>query len=179
MNMDKTSVEAPAHHAAEAGPEPTQAPGFGPAPAAPASSTASVVPVLAPGHVVHVAQTVPKEVRVGAGARFVAYLLNLLLMVVTLGVGWLVWAMVTWSTDAANPGQKLMGLTVVKKDTGARLTWGDMFVRNFLLGGVVLGFLSGITLTIAAWVNLFKIFGSEKQNLVDSMAGSVVVRRAA
>ncbi len=54
-----------------------------------------------------------------------------------------------------------------------------MFVRNFLLGGMVLGFLSTITLSIVAWINLFKIFGSEKQNLVDSMAGSVVVKRTA
>ncbi|MER5599604.1 RDD family protein [Streptomyces sp. NPDC002265] len=179
MNMDKTSAEAPTYNAAQAAPGPAQAPGFGPAPAVPAGVTGAVAPVLAPGYAVYVAQTVPKEVRVGAGTRFVAYLLNLLLVVVTLGIGWLVWAMVTWSTDAANPGQKLMGLSVVKKDTGARLTWGDMLVRNFLLGGVVLGFLSGITLTIVAWVNLFKIFGSEKQTLVDSMAGTVVVRRAA
>ncbi|NUV62413.1 RDD family protein [Streptomyces sp. CAI-85] len=115
----------------------------------------------------------------GAGARFGAYLLNLLLAVVTLGIGWFAWAMVTWSTDSANPGQKLLGLSIVKKDTGARLTWGEMFVRNFLLGGMVLGFLSTITLSIVAWINLFKIFGSEKQNLVDSMAGSVVVKRSA
>ncbi|MEU9136169.1 RDD family protein [Streptomyces sp. NPDC048404] len=72
---------------------------------------------------------------------------------------------------------KILGLTIVKKDTSARLTWGDMFVRNFLLGGVVLSFLSGITLSIVAWVNLFKVFGSEKQSLVDSMADTVVFRR--
>ncbi|MFF8536666.1 RDD family protein [Streptomyces sp. NPDC015532] len=187
MNMDKTSADAPVHPApdapvrpapeAAAGPAATQAPGFGPAPVAPAGYGVPVVPVHAPGYAVYVAQTVPKELRVGAGARFGAYLLNLLLMVVTLGIGWLVWAMVTWSTDAANPGQKILGLTIVKKDTGARLTWGDMFVRNFLLGGLVLSFLSGITLSILAWVNLFKVCGSEKQSLVDSMADTVVVRR--
>lgn len=181
MNMDKASVEAPTHTTPEAatGPAPTQAPGFGPAPVVPAGYAGPVVPAPAPGYTVHVTQTVPKELRVGAGARFGAYLLNLLLMVVTLGIGWLVWAMVTWSTDSANPGQKLLGLTIVKKDTGVRLTWGDMFVRNFLLSGVVMGFLSTITVTIVVWVNLFKVFGSEKQSLVDSMAGSVVVRRTA
>ncbi|OIJ64082.1 RDD family protein [Streptomyces mangrovisoli] len=203
MNMDKTSFETtpgtPAAAAAAPGPAPAQAPaapaqapvpvpaqapGFGPAPAVPAAYAAPgyaapVVPAPAPGYAMYAAHAVPKELRVGAGVRFVAQLLNVLLIFVTLGIGWLVWAMITWSTDAANPAQKLMGLTLVKKDTGARLTWGDMFVRNFLLGGLVMGFLSTITLTIALWVNLFKIFGSEKQNLVDSMAGSVVVRRAA
>ncbi|MFF3449360.1 RDD family protein [Streptomyces sp. NPDC002667] len=179
MNMDKASTEAPAQTTAEAaaGPAPTQAPGFGPAPSVPAGYAAPVVPAPAPGYTVLVTQTVPKELRVGGGPRFLAYLLNLLLMIVTLGIGWLIWAMITWSTDSANPGQKLMGLSVVKKDTGVRMTWGELFVRNFLLGGVVLGFLSGITLSIVAWVNLFKIFGSEKQTLVDSMAGSVLVRR--
>lgn len=178
MDLNKTSeapAQTPAAPSAPSAPAPTQAPGFGPAPVVPAGHAAPVVPVPMAGYAVYV-QTVPKELRVGAGARFVAYLLNLLLMVVTLGIGWLIWAMITWSSDSANPGQKLMGLSVVKKDTGVRLTWGELFVRNFLLAGVVLGFLSAITLTIAAWVNLFKIFGSEKQNLVDSMAGSVVVR---
>ncbi|MFB7248546.1 hypothetical protein CW362_36590 [Streptomyces populi] len=176
MNMDKASVETPVPAAPGAPAAP--APGFGPAPVpVPAGHAAPFVPAQASGYAVYVAQTVPKELRVGGGVRFAAYLLNLLLMVVTLGIGWLIWAMVTWSTDSANPGQKLMGLSIVKKDTGVRLTWGGMFVRNFLLAGVVMSFLSAITLSIAAWVNLFKLFGSEKQNLVDSMAGSVVVRR--
>ncbi|MFE8016771.1 RDD family protein [Streptomyces antibioticus] len=181
MNMDKTPAEATAETPAgvTTAPAPTQAAGFGPAPVVPAVPAAPVVPAQVPGYPVHVTQAVPKELRVGAGARFGAYLLNLLLAVVTLGIGWLAWAMVTWSTDSANPGQKLLGLSIVKKDTGARLTWGEMFVRNFLLGGLVLGFLSTITLSIVAWINLFKIFGSEKQNLVDSMAGSVVVKRSA
>ncbi|MEV7324888.1 RDD family protein [Streptomyces sp. NPDC093970] len=183
MNMDKTTPGTTPETAPQATPvpatapapatAPVPAPGFGPAPTAP------LIPAQAAGYPMYVAPTVPKELRVGAGLRFGAYLLNILLMIVTLGIGWLIWAMVTWSTDAANPGQKLLGLTLVKKDTGARLTWGDMFVRNFLLGGLVMGFLSGITLTIIVWVDLFKVLGSEKQSLVDSMAGSVVVRRAA
>jgi uncharacterized RDD family membrane protein YckC len=159
------------------------APGFGAAPVAPSEHAAVAVPaqapVAAPYGMTAPAHTVPYELRVGAGARFGAYLLNGLLMVVTLGIGWLVWAMITWANDAANPGQKLMGLTIVNKNTGARLTWGGMFARNFLLGGLVMGVLSTITLTVVAWINLLKVFGGERQNLVDSMAGTVVVRATA
>ncbi|MEQ8148212.1 RDD family protein [Streptomyces sp. OP7] len=180
MDLDKTPAAAPADPATGTAPAPGAPTGFGPAPvvpAAPVLPAAPVVPAPVPGHA-GVLYPVPKELRVGAGSRFLAYLLNVVLMTVTLVVGWLVWAMVTWSNDSANPGQKLMGLAIVKKDTGARLTWGEMFVRNFLLGGLVLGVLSTVTAGIVGLVNLFKIFGSEKQNLVDSMAGTVVVRTA-
>jgi uncharacterized RDD family membrane protein YckC len=165
MSTENTPAEQPAPAPAPAAPP---APGFGPAPVVPAPG--APVPAAAYGG------TVPQAARVGAGPRFGAQMINIGLAIVTLGIGWLIWTLVTWSSHSANPGQRMLGLTIVKKDTGVRLTWGEMFVRNFLLGGIVLEILSTITLTIVAWINIFKIFGAERQTLVDSMAGSVVVR---
>jgi uncharacterized RDD family membrane protein YckC len=119
---------------------------------------------------------VPVEARATAGIRFASQLLNGLLSVVTLGIGWLIWAMVTWSNDSANPAQKILGLQVVKKDTGERLTWGQMFVRNFLLGGIVMGIIYACSLSVCFFIDIFKPFGGERQRLLDSMAGTVVVR---
>jgi len=118
------------------------------------------------------APAVPLEYRASGWIRFGSYLLNGLLSVVTLGIGWLVWAMITWSNDSANPAQKILGLKVVKKDTGQPLTWGEMFIRNFLLGVLVYG----VLLNILILVDIFKVFGSERQRVLDNMAGSVVVR---
>lgn len=119
---------------------------------------------------------VPVEARATAGIRLGAQLLNGLLSVVTLGIGWLIWAMITWSSDSANPGQKILGLQVVKKETGERLTWGQMFVRNFLLGCLVMEIVYACSLSVCFFIDIFKPFGGERQRLLDSMAGTVVVR---
>ena len=115
---------------------------------------------------------VPLEYRASGWVRFGAQLLNAVLMVVTLVIGWLVWAMITWSRDSANPGQKIIGLKVVKKDTGQPLTWGELFIRNFLLGYLVYGVTCGVLVV----VDIFKSFGTERQRVLDNMAGTVVVR---
>lgn len=119
---------------------------------------------------------VPPELRATAGIRFGAYLLDGLLMIVTLFIGWVVWTMITWSKHSANPGQKILGLAVVKADTGVRLTWGQMFLRNFVFGGIVMYVLGGITIGILHLVNLFMPFSASRQSLVDKMAGTVLVR---
>jgi hypothetical protein len=62
-----------------------------------------VVPVHAPGYAVYV-QTVPKELRVGAGLCPGAQPLNMVPAVVTLGIGRLIWTMITWASDSANLG---------------------------------------------------------------------------
>jgi uncharacterized RDD family membrane protein YckC len=118
------------------------------------------------------ASTVPLEHRASGWIRFGAQLLNGLLSVVTLGIGWIIWTTVTWSSDSANPGQKILGLKVVKKDTGAPLTWGELFIRNFVLGGIVYS----ITFYVLYVIDIFKPFGSERQRVLDNMAGTVVVR---
>ncbi|QMU72986.1 RDD family protein [Streptacidiphilus sp. P02-A3a] len=117
-------------------------------------------------------QAVPLELRASPWIRLGAQLLNGLLSIVTLFIGWLIWAMITWSNDSCNPGQKILGLKVVKKDTGAALTWGELFIRNFLLGGIVYG----ITFSVLYVVDIFKTFGTERQRVLDSMAGTVVIR---
>ena len=125
----------------------------------------------------HVTGTlVPTEDRATAGIRLGSYLLNGVLSVVTLGIGWLIWAMITWSNDSANPAQKMLGLKVVKKETGEPLTWGQMFVRNFLLGCLVMEIIYVCSLSVCFFIDIFKPFGGERQRLLDSMAGTVVVR---
>jgi uncharacterized RDD family membrane protein YckC len=108
--------------------------------------------------------------------RLGALLLNCVLILVTLGIGYLIWAMVLWS-DGTNPGKKMLGMRIVSSRDGQTLTWGGMFVRNFLLGGIVIGLLNAVSFGIVALVDALMIFGGTRQRLTDKMAGSLVVMK--
>lgn len=106
--------------------------------------------------------------------RLGASLLNTLLVIVTLGIGYLVWTLVLWN-QGTNPGKKICGLVVVKADTGRPATFGEMLVRSFVFGGLVIGLVGSVTLGIGYLVDAFMIFGDRRQRLTDRMAGTLVV----
>ena len=107
-------------------------------------------------------------------SRLGALLLNGVLIVVTLGIGYLIWTMVLWS-EGTNPGKKILGMKTVNATTGQTCTWGEMFVRNFLFGGLVLGLLNAVTFTISSLVDALFIFGDKNQRLIDKWAKTLVV----
>lgn len=104
------------------------------------------------------------------GRRLGALLLDLLLIFVTLSIGWLVWMMISWS-KGASPAQSLLGMRVVDLRTGRAATWGGMFVRN----AVCRGLLGALTLGVTTFVGGLMIFGPTRQALWDRMAHTVVV----
>ncbi len=140
---------------------------------APPAGTA-IAPAWAPAP--HVGHVVPTEALASPWARLGASLLNGVLLVVTLGIGYLVWSLVLWG-QGTNPGKKMLGLTVVKADTGRVCTFGDMLVRNVVMGGLVLGLLTGVTFGIVGLVDALMVFGDRRQRLIDRMAGTLVVQR--
>lgn len=129
----------------------------------PVSSTQNLVPSA--GHIPALASP---------WARLGATLINGVLVVVTLGVGYLVWALVLWG-KGANPGKNMLGLRIVKADSGRVCTFGEMLARNFVFGSLVVGLISGATLGIGAVVDALMIFGDRHQRLIDKMAGTLVV----
>lgn len=106
----------------------------------------------------------------GSGRRFGAYVLDALLIVVLLGIGWFIWSLVVWS-KGQSPGKALLGMRVVKADTGRAATWGTMFVRE-IAWKAILGTITGGITTI---VSGFMILGSSRQGIWDKLAGTVVV----
>jgi uncharacterized RDD family membrane protein YckC len=118
---------------------------------------------------------VPATALASPWVRLGATLLNSVLIIVTLGIGYLVWTLVLWD-QGTNPGKKICGLRMVKADTGRTCTFGDMLVRNFVMGGLVLSLIGTFTFGIGYLVDAFMIFGDRRQRLIDKMAGTLVVQ---
>jgi uncharacterized RDD family membrane protein YckC len=110
---------------------------------------------------------------VSAGGRLGAFLLDGLLILVTLGIGYLIWTLITWS-DGQTPGKKLLGHVVVDATTGIPFDWGRMALRQFVISGLLGGLLSSITFGIYFWVDSLMVFGERQRTLHDRMANSVV-----
>lgn len=119
--------------------------------------------------------TAPLEVPLATlGQRFGAYCVDVLLMLVTLVVGWLVWSCFTFS-KGQSPAKAILGHRVVRQDTGEAAPWGDMFLRNVILQfGMFL--LSVPLLGVPLIVGGAMVFaGDLRQTAWDRMAGTRVV----
>jgi uncharacterized RDD family membrane protein YckC len=110
------------------------------------------------------------------GRRFTAHLLDTLLAVVTLGVGWLVWSLLAWRRGQS-PAKQLLGMYVVHD--GRRASWGRMAVREILCKGVA-GLICGLLARPSYGLSLIPYFfwlcfDSENQALWDRPAGTLVM----
>ncbi len=110
---------------------------------------------------------------VSAGGRLGAVLLDGVLMVVTLWIGWFVWSLITWS-GGQTPGKKLLGHVVADPHTGQPFDWGRMALREFCVKGLLGSVLNIFTLGIYFWVDSLMVLGEGGRTLHDRMAGSVV-----
>lgn len=107
-----------------------------------------------------------------AGKRFGAYLLDALLVVVTLIIGWIIWSLVLWS-QGQSPAKSLLGMRCIRTDTGRAATFGTMALRE-LVAKSILGYVTfGITTLVSA---IMILADSERhEGLWDKMANTVVV----
>ena len=58
--------------------------------------------------------------------------LDTVLLVVTFGIGWLVWSLILWN-EGLTPAKKILKLRTYSFETGTVATWGHMSVREFLI----------------------------------------------
>ena len=105
------------------------------------------------------------------GQRLGAALLDGLLFVVTLGIGWLSWDILLLS-KATSPAKKMLGLRIVDIKTGAPATMQQMLLRE-VLGKYVLGSIaSGITGLVSVVLILVT---PSRQGVWDYIARTTVV----
>ena len=104
--------------------------------------------------------------------RLGAWLLDVLLLIVTLFIGWLIWSLIVWARGQS-PGKQLLGMRVIREDTHAIASWGRMALRE-LVCKTIIGFVAGATL-IGFVLYLWLLWDKENQELWDKMATTIVV----
>jgi uncharacterized RDD family membrane protein YckC len=107
-----------------------------------------------------------------AGKRFGAFLLEAVLAIVTLGIGWIIWDLIVWK-DGRSPAKQVLKMRILNAQTGQPLTWSESFVRNFLCYGLI----GAIPLLGALYriVGACYVFNPDRRALWDRMVNSIVV----
>ena len=106
-------------------------------------------------------------------SRLGAAVVNLLLFVFTLVIGWLIWWFIV-APRGQNPGKAVVGLRVIRTDGRAADT-GLMLVRGLV--SAVVGSLGGLWL-IAAADSAWLLWDEDAQTLHDKIFGTIVVKAA-
>lgn len=99
--------------------------------------------------------------------RFVCALLEGVLSILTLGIGYFVWQFFVYSKGQI-PGKQLMGMRVISLNDGKALTFWTMILREWVIKGVI----GGVTFGLGyLWI----LFDPKNQSLYDKILNTIVV----
>ena len=107
--------------------------------------------------------------------RVIAFLLDFVLIPLTLVIGYLIWWLIVLGR-AQTPGKQIVGIQVVK-DTGEPVGWGYMFLREFVIKGLLGGFLSSFAGIYFVVDHIWPLFDDDKQTIHDKMVSTLVVKK--
>jgi uncharacterized RDD family membrane protein YckC len=112
--------------------------------------------------------------------RLGAIVLDATLIVVTLGIGWVIWSFVVWG-EGQTPAKKILKLRTINFTTGRPATWGHMGVREGLVP-ITVSIASSVTGGIAyiAWiiVEIVFYFTKNQRTLRDYWVKTAIVNEA-
>jgi uncharacterized RDD family membrane protein YckC len=110
------------------------------------------------------------------GKRLAVYFLEILLSIVTLGIGYLIWILIVWGRGQT-PGKQLTHMMYVDESTGRVADWGKSAFRDFVIRGIVFEIIAIITISIGWFVGAFMTLNEQKNYKAgwDRMAGTVVI----
>ena len=107
--------------------------------------------------------------------RVIAFLLDIVLIPLTLVIGYLIWWLIVLGR-AQTPGKQIVGIQVVKA-TGEPVGWGYMFLREFVIKGLLGGFLSSFAGIYFVVDHIWPLFDDDKQTIHDKMVSTLVVKK--
>jgi hypothetical protein len=116
---------------------------------------------------------VPPQALSSPGKRLGGALLSVLLFFVTLGIGYLIWALVVWK-DSTTPAKKLLKMKIVDSRTGQPLEYSGMVMRQ-VVWYIALTIGSTITGGILGIVDAFFVFTGTRQRILDRMSSTLVI----
>jgi len=128
------------------------------------------------------------------GRRLEALVLMPVLLILTLGIGWLAWSILEWRSGRT-PSYRVLGLRVVRRSDGKPIGLGKSFVRSSLcavlvIPTIVIGGVVGVTFAMGAsppdglfsqpraapWDQLTatKVLDEKAEPLVDTGSGAAI-----
>ncbi len=111
----------------------------------------------------------------GLGQRLGAYVLDRILFVLTLVIGYIIWWLIVLD-KGQTPGKQLVGIRAVSEN-GEPARWGRTFLREFVVKELVFGFLGVLTIGVAWLLDfLWALWDEDRQTLHDKMAATFVVQ---
>ncbi|MEH0443621.1 RDD family protein [Streptomyces sp. B21-102] len=102
------------------------------------------------------------------GRRFGGYLLEYLLVICTLGIGWLIWAFMIFG-GGQTPAKQLLHMRVISIQQAHTAGWWRMFFREFIAKTLI--FFVSVFLIPYFWL----LWDRNRQELWDKMATTLVV----
>ena len=112
--------------------------------------------------------------------RLGAIALDAVLMVLTLGIGWIIWSMIVWS-EGQTPAKKILKLRTLNFSNARSASWGHMAVREALIP-ITVSIAASITGGIGsiAWivVEIVFYFTKGQRTLRDYWVKTVIVNEA-
>lgn len=102
--------------------------------------------------------------------RLGAAIIDQILLMVTLVIGWLIWAAVT-AGSGQTPGKKLLGMRVINQNTKVPVSVGTMLLRG-IVGGLVAGLVFPLTLGVLIFM---PFWDRRKQTIFEKVSGTLVV----
>lgn len=107
--------------------------------------------------------------------RIYAFLADLAIGFVTLGIGWLIWSAILWN-EGTTPGHKLLHQTIIDEKTFQPLSWNRMAMRELLFKGFLGGMLSSLTYGLFYLADGLFIFREDRKAIHDIMSRSLVIQ---
>ena len=104
------------------------------------------------------------------GRRTGAFFLALPLEIITLVIGYLIWGAVLWGRGTS-PALKVLKCKVIDANTGQPVTWGKMFLRNFV-GSFLLNAVCSI-IALASWIMFLS--DDRRRTIADRVGTTLVV----
>jgi uncharacterized RDD family membrane protein YckC len=108
------------------------------------------------------------------GRRLGQYLLDVVLAIFTVFIGWFIWSLFIWRCGET-PGMQIMRMKTIKADTGQPATWGTMAVREIVGKAIIMGVISTIFFPATLVLDCMLLWDRRNQELWDKVAGTLVV----
>jgi uncharacterized RDD family membrane protein YckC len=108
------------------------------------------------------------------GKRLGEYLLEVLLAIVTLVIGWLIWSLIVWGRGQT-PAKQVLGMRVYTIADRRPAGWGRMALREVVVRWILVGFVSAATAGLGFIVASLLVLNTNRQTLWDLIAQTVVV----